>query len=90
MSRLKQWLQSPGIPLTCKKYDWRRSGKGSPPSSGVASNHQLAAMKDRASVNGAAMRIIKVQCIDIPCAAHTLNTIGEYFNITTTRNFVTS
>ena len=60
---------------------------------GVASDRLLAAMKDRASVNGVAMRTINIvypQCIDVPCLAHTLNIVGEHFNIPTAKSFVTS
>ena len=43
-----------------------------------------AAMHDRASVNDAAMRIVKViypNLLDVGCFSHTLDLVGEHFHI---------
>ena len=49
---------------------------------GVASGHLLAAMRDRCSVNGVAMRTLKVvypQVLDIGCSYHALDLAGRKF-----------
>jgi hypothetical protein len=49
---------------------------------GVASGHLLAAMRDRCSVNGVAMRTLKVvypQVLDIGCFSHALDLAGRKF-----------
>lgn len=46
----------------------------------IPSNGLLAAMKDCASVNGVAMRILQVvypMAVNIRCLSHTLNVVGE-------------
>ena len=48
----------------------------------IGSKHLLAAMRDRASVNNAAMRTIAVlypEMIDIGCFSHTIDHVGEHF-----------
>ena len=50
---------------------------------GIASDNLLAAMRDRCSVNGVAMRTIKVvfpQVLDIGCFSHALDLTGRKFN----------
>ena len=47
---------------------------------GISSNHLLACMHDRTSVNGAAMRTIKVvfpSLVDVGCYSHTIDLAGE-------------
>lgn len=49
---------------------------------GIASGHILAAMRDRCSINGAAMRTIKVMyphVLDVECFSHMLNLTGKKF-----------
>ena len=51
---------------------------------GISSNQLLACMHDRASVNGAAMRTIKVVfplLVDIGCYSHTIDLAGEKFDV---------
>ena len=51
---------------------------------GISSNQLLACMHDRASVNGAAMRTIKVvfpSLVDIGCYSHTIDLAGEKFDV---------
>ena len=48
----------------------------------IGSKHLLAAMRDRASVNNAAMRTVAVlypEMIDIGCFSHTIDHVGEHF-----------
>ena len=48
----------------------------------ITSNLLLAAMHDRASCNGAAMRILKVvfpTIVDVGCFSHTLDLVGDTF-----------
>ena len=48
----------------------------------IESQYILAAMRDGASVNGAAMRIVRVvypQVMDVRCFSHTLDIVGEKF-----------
>ena len=48
----------------------------------IASKHLLAAMRDRASVNNAAMRTVAVlypEMIDIGCFSHRIDRVGEHF-----------
>ena len=50
----------------------------------IASKQLLAAMRDRASVNNAAMRTVAMfypEMIDIGCFSHTINHVGEHFKI---------
>ena len=49
---------------------------------GVESHRLLAAMRDRASVNSAAMSIVTIMypnLLDIGCLSHMLNLVGERF-----------
>ena len=57
---------------------------------GITSNRLLAGMRDRASVNGVAMRTIKVlfpQMLDVGCYAHTLDHVGDHFKTPTLDEF---
>ena len=48
----------------------------------IASNCILAAIRDRASVNNAAMKTVAVlypEMIDIGCFSHTIGHVGEHF-----------
>ena len=57
---------------------------------GVESNQLLAVMHDRASVNGAAMRIMKVvypNMVDIGCISHTLDIVGNKFKTPNLHHF---
>ena len=59
---------------------------------GVESSKLLGAMHDRASVNLAAMRTVKVMyplLTDIGCLSHTLDLVGGKFKLTTANLFVT-
>ena len=50
----------------------------------IPSNCLLAAMKDRASVNGVAMRTLQIvypMAVDIGCFSHTINLVGERFKM---------
>jgi len=49
----------------------------------IGSNNPLAAMKDRASPNGASMKTVKVlypDIVDIGCFSHTIDRVGENFH----------
>ena len=49
---------------------------------GIASGHLLAAMRDRCSVNGVAMRTLKVvypEVLDVGCFSHALDLVGKKF-----------
>ena len=51
----------------------------------------LAAMRDRASVNNVALRILKIvypNLVDIGCIAHTINLAGERFQVPTLQEFI--
>lgn len=57
----------------------------------INSNKLVACMHDRASVNGAAMRTIKVVfplVADIGCYSHTLDLVGEKFDLPVLDDFV--
>ena len=57
----------------------------------VQKNNLLAAMRDGASVNAAAMRTVKVifpKVIDVCCFSHTIDRVGVHFNIPTVRRFL--
>ena len=57
---------------------------------GIASHYIVAAMRDRASVNDAAMRTIKVlynQLTDIGCFSHTLDHVGDRMNTPVLNDF---
>ena len=50
----------------------------------ISSNRLLAVMRDRASVNGVALRTLKIiypNLVDIGCFSHTVNLAGERFKI---------
>ena len=54
------------------------------------SDHFVAAMHDRASVNDAAMNIVKViypNLLDVGCFSHTLDLVGEHFHMPTLSEF---
>ena len=58
---------------------------------GISSNRLIAAMRDRASVNGVALRTLKIvypDLVDVGCFAHTINLAGERFKIPTLLQFV--
>ena len=51
---------------------------------GISGDRLVATMRDRASANGVAMRTIKVlfpHILDVGCYSHTLDHIGEHFNV---------
>ena len=53
-------------------------------------SHLVAAMHDRASVNDAAMKIVKViypNLLDVGCFSHTLDLVGEHFHMPTLSEF---
>ena len=50
----------------------------------IGPNQLLAAVRDRASVNGVAMRTVKVvypNAFDIGCFSHTIDSVGEQFSL---------
>lgn len=58
---------------------------------GVTVNRLMAAMHDRASVNGVAMKTIKVlypNILDIGCYSHTIDHVGEHFKTPTLEEFI--
>ena len=59
----------------------------------VTGNRLLACMRDRASANGVAMRTIKIlfpNVLDIGCYSHTLDHIGDHFNVPHLEEFTRS
>ena len=57
----------------------------------VQNSSFCAAMRDGASVNGAAMRTVKVvfpKVVDVRCFPHAIDGIGSHFNIPTFRRFL--
>ena len=57
----------------------------------VQNSSFCAAMRDGASVNGAAMRTVKVvfpKVVDVRCFSHAIDGIGSHFNIPTFRRFL--
>ena len=59
----------------------------------ISSEHLIAAMRDRASVNSLAMKTVKIvypKIFDIGCFSHTIDRVGEHFNIPTLTEFVTN
>ena len=53
-------------------------------------SHLIAAMHDRASVNDAAMKIVRViypNLLDVGCFSHTLDLVGEHFHTPTLSEF---
>ena len=58
---------------------------------GITSERLLAAMRDRASVNAAAMRTIKVVFLDmihVGCYSHTIDIVGDKFRAPNIDNFI--
>ena len=59
----------------------------------VGPNRLLAAMKDRASVNGVAMKTLQIvypNVLDIGCFSHTIDHVGERFHTPTLSEFGTA
>ena len=59
---------------------------------GVQSHLLLGAMRDRASVNNVAMRVVRIvypSCLDIGCFSHTLDIVGEKFKAPVLNTFST-
>ncbi len=59
----------------------------------ISTDHLIAAMWDRASVNGVAMRTVKIvypKIFDVGCFSHTIDRVGEHFNIPNLTEFVTN
>lgn len=57
----------------------------------VQNSSLCAAMRDGASVNGAAIRTVKVvfpKVVDVRCFSHAIDGIGSHFNIPTLRRFL--
>ena len=57
----------------------------------VQNNNLCAAMSDRASVNGATMRTVKVvfpKVVDVRCFSHTVDCVGNHFNIPILKRFL--
>ena len=60
---------------------------------GISTQLLLAAMKDRAAVNETAVRTLKVvypNLLSMGCFSHTIDRVGEHFNIPTLSEFITS
>ena len=58
---------------------------------GIGGNQLLAAIHDRASVNGAAMRTVSIMypaVLDIGCFSHTLDLVGTKFELPTLEKFM--
>ena len=59
---------------------------------GICANKLLACMHDRASVNGCAMRTIKIvfpYVVDVGCYSHTIDLVGEKFDTPILDEFIT-
>ena len=59
----------------------------------IPSDHLIAAMRDRASVNSVAMRTVKIvyrNILDIGCLSHALDRVGEHFHIPILAEFICS
>ena len=57
----------------------------------ISSDHLVAAMRDRASVNSVAMKTVKIiypNTIDVWCFSHAFDRVGEHFNIPTLTEFI--
>ena len=57
---------------------------------GISGDHLIATMRHRASANGVAMRTIKVlfpNLLDVGCYLHTLDHVGEHFNVPNLEEF---
>ena len=60
---------------------------------GIKSTNLIAAIRDGASVNGAAMRTVKVvypDLVDIKCLSHTLDRVGDHFSTPHLKEFTSS
>ena len=60
---------------------------------GISTQLLLAAMKDRAAVNETAIRTLKVvypNLLSIGCFSHTIDRVGEHFNVPNLSEFITS
>ena len=60
---------------------------------GIATQHLLAAMKDRASVNEVAVRTLKIvypSLLSVGCFSHTIDRVGEQFCTPHLSKFITS
>ena len=60
---------------------------------GIATQHLLAAMKDRASVNEVAVRTLKIvypSLLSVGCFSHTIDRVGEQFCTPHLSEFITS
>ena len=58
---------------------------------GIESNRLSASMRDGASTNGVAICTLKIvypNTMDITCFSHTLDRVGEHFNIPTLQDFI--
>ena len=57
----------------------------------VQNNSLCASMRDGASVNGAAMRTVKIvfpKVVDVRCFSHAIDGVGSHFNIPTVKRFL--
>ena len=57
----------------------------------ISSDHLVAAMRDRASVNSVAMKTVKIiypNTIDVWCFSHAFDRVGEHFDIPTLTEFI--
>ena len=60
---------------------------------GIGPDNLLAAMRDRAAVNGAAMRTVKVlypSVLDVGCFSHTIDNAGRHFSTPVLDEFIRS
>ena len=60
---------------------------------GIGPNKLIAAMRDRAAVNGAAMRTVKVlypNILDVGCFSHTIDNAGRHFSTPILDEFIRS
>ena len=58
---------------------------------GITPNRLLATMRDRASVNGAAMQTVKVvfpELLDVGCFSHTIDLVGGKFQTPSLESFI--
>jgi hypothetical protein len=59
----------------------------------IDSSRLLACMRDRASVNNVAVRTLKIvypKLLDVGCFSHTLDRVGEYFNLPVLTEFTSA
>ena len=60
---------------------------------GISTQLLLSAVKDRATVNETAIHTLKVvypNVLSVGCFSHTIDRVGEHFNIPTVSEFITS